>query len=80
MGTETTQQFTGGLARRIAAVNNGVDPEIAAVAFVAMIERFNYYDLSRGLRYDRDDMLETLTTIVHTGLFGGQRRPKAGKR
>ena len=80
MGTETTQQFTGGLARRIAAVNNGVDPEIAAVAFVAMIERFNYYNLSRGLRYDRDDMLETLTTIVHTGLFGGSRRAKTGKR
>ena len=80
MGTETTRAFTAGLAQRIAAANRAVDPEIAAVAFVAMIERFNYYNLSRGLRYERDAMLDTLATIVHTGLFAGARNAKSNGR
>jgi AcrR family transcriptional regulator len=80
MGTEMTLEFTSGLARRIAPANSAVDPEIAALAFVAMIERFNYYNLSRDMQYNRDEMLETLTTIVHTGLFGGTRRPSPSRR
>jgi hypothetical protein len=53
----------------------GVDPQIAALAMVAMIERFNYYLLSRQTTVTRDQMLDTLTTIAHIGLFGGRRRP-----
>jgi len=48
------------------------------VALVAMIERFNYFVLSRQVRVDRKDMLDTLATITHMGLFGGRRR--AGRR
>jgi hypothetical protein len=33
---------------------------------------------SRGVRAERDDVLDTLTTILHAGVFGGRRR-KAGK-
>jgi AcrR family transcriptional regulator len=80
LGTETTRAFTGALARRIARVNAAVDAEIAATAFVAMIERFNYYNSSRGLPFDREEMLDSLTTIVHTGLFAGTRRPRSGRR
>jgi hypothetical protein len=50
-----------------------VDPQIAAIAMVAMIERFNYYLLSRQTSVSRDQMLDTLTTIAHLGLFGGKR-------
>jgi hypothetical protein len=42
---------------------------------VAMIERFNYYLLSRQTTVTRDQMLDTLATIAHIGLFGGRRRP-----
>ena len=39
-----------------------------------MIERFNYYFLSRLLEAERDDVLDTLTSILHVGLFGGKRQ------
>jgi len=54
----------------------GVDPTIGALALVAMIERFSYYAASRDLRLDGDDALDTLTAILHVGLFGGSRRPR----
>ena len=49
-----------------------------------MIERFNYYLLSRQLGIDRDEMLDTTASIIHVGLFGGTRqeprkRPTAGR-
>src|SRR5437879_5077358 len=44
-------------------------------ALVAMIDRFNYSVPSRQVRVDRDEMLDTLATITHMGLFGGRRRP-----
>jgi len=76
MGRDVMAQFTGALIARIDETHVvGVDPEIAAVALVAMIERFNYFVLSRQVRVDRRDMLDTLATITHMGLFGGRRRP-----
>jgi len=76
MGRDVMAQFTGALIARIDETHVvGVDPQIAAVALVAMIERFNYFVLSRQVRVDRDEMLDTLATITHMGLFGGRRRP-----
>jgi hypothetical protein len=45
---------------------------------VAMIERLNFYVLSRQLGIDRDEMLDTTAAIIHVGLFGGNRRASAG--
>ena len=42
---------------------------------VAMIERLNYYLLSRQLGIARDEMLDTTASIIHVGLFGGTRKP-----
>ena len=56
---------------------DGLDPQVAALAIVAMIERLNYYLLSRQLGIGRDEMLDTTASIIHVGLFGGARRASA---
>ena len=76
LGTELMTRFTQVLIDRIDRTTVvDIDPQIAALAMVAMIERFNYYLLSRQTTVTRDQMLDTLTTIAHIGLFGGRRRP-----
>ena len=37
-----------------------LDPQIAAVALVAMFERLNYYAMTRQVRVERDAMIDTL--------------------
>ena len=55
----------------------GLDPQVAALAIVAMIERLNFYLLSGQLGIDRDEMLDTTASIIHVGLFGGTRMASA---
>jgi AcrR family transcriptional regulator len=50
------------------------DPQVAALATVAMIERLHYYLLSRQIDMPRDDLLDTVATVLHVGVFGGSRR------
>ena len=72
LGTNVLGDFSITLARRMAASPAiDADPQIAALALVAMIERFNYYVLSRQVDVSRDEMLDTLATVTHAGLFGG---------
>jgi AcrR family transcriptional regulator len=74
LGTELMTRFTQVLIDRIDETSVvDVDPQIAALAMVAMIERFNYYVLSRQTPASKEQMLDTLTTIAHVGLFGGKR-------
>lgn len=66
------------LARRIAEAGPppGIDPVAGAEAAVVMLERFHY--LRQFSREPIDDAaLDTLTTILHRGLFGAEisRRP-----
>jgi len=58
------------------------DPETAALAMVAMVERFSFYAVIQIRPLDREAMLDTLATILHNGLFGGarRRRPAQGRR
>jgi AcrR family transcriptional regulator len=76
IGTRVLNAFTRTLVDRIdaSAGASGLQPQIAALAMVAMIERFNYYRLSRELAVDRDEMLDTTASILHVGLFGGTRK------
>jgi AcrR family transcriptional regulator len=75
LGTELMTRFTQVLIDRIDRTSVvGGDPQIAALAMVAMIERSNYYLLSRQTAVSREEMLDSLTTIAHVGLFGGKRR------
>jgi AcrR family transcriptional regulator len=78
IGTDVLNSFTRMLVARIGESKGatGLDPQVAALAMVAMIERFNYYLLSRQLRIERDEMLDTSASIIHVGLFGGARKPR----
>jgi AcrR family transcriptional regulator len=72
LGTDVLAEFSralGGRVRRSAATD--IDPQIAALALVAMIERFNYYVLAQQVDVGRDEMLDTLAAVTHAGLFGG---------
>jgi AcrR family transcriptional regulator len=52
------------------------DNEPAAVgALMAMLERFNYALASRRITLDDDDVLDTLTRIIHRGFFGAPAGP-----
>jgi AcrR family transcriptional regulator len=72
LGTDVLTEFSRVLTGRIRRSSSpDVNPQIAALAVVAMIERFNYYVLSRQVDASRDEMLDTLATVTHAGLFGG---------
>jgi len=47
------------------------DPETAALAMVALVERFGFYAVNQVKPLDRDITLDTLATILHKGLFRG---------
>jgi AcrR family transcriptional regulator len=73
LGTDVLTEFSRVLTGRIRRSSSAeVNPQIAALAVVAMIERFNYYVLSRQVKVSRDEMLDTLATVTHAGLFGGR--------
>jgi AcrR family transcriptional regulator len=71
LGTDVLTRFTRVLTVRIAAAAPpDLDPVIAALAIVAMLERLNYYVLSRHVRVGRAQMVETLARVTHAALFG----------
>ncbi len=73
LGTDVLRSFGRGLAARIEkTAPPDIDPQIASLAFLAMVERFNYLVLSGQARFEREAMLDTLAAITHAGLFGGQ--------
>jgi AcrR family transcriptional regulator len=76
LGTDVLTEFSRVLTGRIRRSSSpDINPQIAALAVVAMIERFNYYVLSRQVDVSRDEMLDTLATVTHAGLFGGSASP-----
>jgi AcrR family transcriptional regulator len=64
------RQFTGELATRVRDAGAGLDPDVAALALVAMIERYNYYVTAKHLPVGRAEMVETLAAATHASLFG----------
>jgi len=77
--TELTAQAhvaAGGVARTLAAridragPQSGIDPNAAAEAVVAMVDRFHQLRQFAGEPVDAS-ALDTLTTMVHRALFGG---------
>jgi AcrR family transcriptional regulator len=70
-GTDLLARFTGVLTNRIASARPpDLDPIVAALAIVAMLERLNYYLLSRQIRVGQTQLVETLARVTHAGLFG----------
>lgn len=70
IGTDLLGDFAATLGRRIAASSTDVDPGVAAMALVAMIERVHYYAIAGMLDTDRDVILDTLAAVTHGSLFG----------
>ncbi len=71
-----TTMVTALIARIGESDGNDFDPQVAAMATVAMVERLHYYLVSRQLDVSRDDLLDTVTTVLHVGVFGGARRKR----
>jgi AcrR family transcriptional regulator len=74
VGGDLVAQFARELATRVRGAAPDLDPRVAALAIVAMIERATYYLHARQIRVDRDDLVETLAAVTHAGLFGADAR------
>ena len=75
LGREVLAKFAGRIAHTIRASVDGGDRHpvhagIAAVALVAMLERFCYYWLVRGGEFKRAEVAETMAAIWHQAIFG----------
>ena len=72
LGNDVLGEFTRVVGERIRAARpEGISATVASLAVVAMIERFNYYVLSRQVRVTREAMLDTLAAVIHRGVFNG---------
>jgi AcrR family transcriptional regulator len=77
MGEQLLAQVAATLIERIEEASpEGMDfdPQVAALAMVAMIERLHYYLISRQLDVPREQLLDTMASMLHVGVFGGSRR------
>ena len=71
LGTDVLTQFVARLAERIRAAEvPGVDPDVAAVALVAMIERVTYFTAVRLVPADGDEVTDVLAAAAQRSLFG----------
>ncbi len=71
LGTDLLTQFTGVIVGRISEVAPAdLDPVIASLALVAMLERSNYYALTDQVRVKPDAIAETLARVTQASLFG----------
>jgi len=76
LGTDLLGGLTAALGARIAASNSVVpDPQLAALAIVAMVERCNYYAMT-GQVDGSDGLDDTLAEITFASLFGAAARHK----
>jgi AcrR family transcriptional regulator len=71
LGTDLLTQFTGVVVARIGEVAPpDLDPAIAALVLVAMLERLNYYAFTNQVRVEPDAIAETIARVTHASLFG----------
>jgi AcrR family transcriptional regulator len=71
LGTDLLTQFTGVVVARVSEVApSGMDPTIATLVLVAMLERLNYYALTNQVRIESDAIATTLARVTHAALFG----------
>jgi len=82
LGRRAFADITGSLVQRLAEGRAAhlADPEMAAAALLAMIERFTYFVSSRDLPLDDEVLLTTLATVIHRGFFADVARRRAAPR
>ena len=74
VGARAFQDIAAKLVERIGESGAGhvPNPELAAAALLGMVERVNYYVLSRDIELDDETTLDTLATMIHRGFFGAR--------
>ncbi|MGZ4675221.1 MAG: TetR/AcrR family transcriptional regulator [Acidimicrobiia bacterium] len=71
LATTVWGEFTRALIERIRAAGAGdVDPAVAALAIVAMIERANYYEFTDQVEVTPGELPDTLARVTHAAIFG----------
>jgi AcrR family transcriptional regulator len=70
IGGSLVIEFTARIAARIRPAGADLDPQVAAMALVALVERTCYYRATGSLRTDRDVVLDTLADVVQRGVCG----------
>lgn len=73
IGVDTLTAIASELASHIQGAPDDIDAEVAAMALVAMVERFNYFDATGQVGADPTDAVETLAELAHGALFGSNR-------
>jgi AcrR family transcriptional regulator len=72
LGTELLGEVALTLVARVRSSSDaGVDPTVAGMAVVAMVERFNYYLLSGQIETPAEQVVDFLAGVAYAGLFGG---------
>jgi AcrR family transcriptional regulator len=72
LGTELLGEVALTLVARVRhSTGEPVDPTVASMAVVAMVERFNYYLLSGQIGTPAEDVVDLLAGVAYAGLFGG---------
>jgi AcrR family transcriptional regulator len=72
LGTDLLTQMTSVIVGRVAEVSPpDLDPTIATLAVVAMLERLNYYAMTDQVAVDPDAIAATIARVTHAALFGG---------
>ena len=70
MGTDALGGIASALADHVTGAPNDIDTGVAALALVAMVERFNYFVATNQVRSDRDHIVDTLTDLTYAAFFG----------
>jgi AcrR family transcriptional regulator len=73
LGADILGRFTAALAERVARIDGlPTNPQVTALALVALIERFTFFALVRQVRSGADEVVDALTDAVWSTLFGRQ--------
>lgn len=72
LGVRAFTHIASALGRRMeeSGAPQPVDSTASVAALMALLERFSYALSSRDLGFDDDEMLTSLTRLIHRGFFG----------
>ncbi len=69
-GQDVLGHLTEALARNLRVPKRSkLDPTVAALAIMTMIERFNYYATTNQVVATRDELLDTLVSVITDALY-----------
>jgi AcrR family transcriptional regulator len=82
VGLRSFARINTALERRLgeAGATHLTEPGVASIAMLGMAERLAYFTSSRELGYHDDQIVDTMTELLHRGLFGGRPSGRATTR